>query len=217
MTISHHLDDATLMSFAAGTLPSALAIVAASHVAVCPLCRTELAHAERIGAALMEDLPPATMTGAEPAVPDGSSRATPPAAPSLGAAQPVGAVPSPLARLIGDRLDAIRWRPLAIGVWHHRIAIGRRGGGDLRVLKVAPGRGVPEHGHNGMELTLVLRGSYHDAIGTFRPGDVADLDDAVEHQPISDALEGCICLLASEERARFHGWLPRILRPFHGL
>ncbi|KAB2911943.1 MAG: transcriptional regulator [Hyphomicrobiaceae bacterium] len=217
MTISHHLDDATLMSFAAGTLPAALAVVAASHIAACPLCRTALVHAERIGAALMDDLPPATITGASPPMPDGSRRAVPPHAPAAGPPQPANSVPPPLARLIGNGLDAIRWRPLAIGVWHHRIALDRGGAGDLRLLKLAPGRGVPEHGHNGMELTLVLRGSYHDAIGTFCAGDVADLDDAVEHQPISDAAQGCVCVVASEKPARFRGWLPRILAPFHGL
>ena len=36
MTITHHLDDATLMSFAAGSLPNALAALAAAHVADVP-------------------------------------------------------------------------------------------------------------------------------------------------------------------------------------
>ena len=33
MSIAHHLDDATLMSLAAGTLTPALAVVAADHAA----------------------------------------------------------------------------------------------------------------------------------------------------------------------------------------
>jgi RNA polymerase sigma-70 factor (ECF subfamily) len=36
MTITHHLDDATLMSFAAGALPAALSAVAAAHADMCP-------------------------------------------------------------------------------------------------------------------------------------------------------------------------------------
>ena len=36
MTITHHLDDATLMSFAAGSLPNALAAIAAAHIAMMP-------------------------------------------------------------------------------------------------------------------------------------------------------------------------------------
>ena len=56
MTITHHLDDATLMSFAAGSLPNALAAVAAAHVAMCPHCRRELRMLERIGGALVSAL-----------------------------------------------------------------------------------------------------------------------------------------------------------------
>ncbi len=58
MTITHHLDDATLMSFAAGSLPAALAAVAAAHAAMCPRCRREIAALERLGGALMAGLQP---------------------------------------------------------------------------------------------------------------------------------------------------------------
>ena len=36
MSITHHLDPATLMSYAAGGLAPALAAVAAQHIAMCP-------------------------------------------------------------------------------------------------------------------------------------------------------------------------------------
>ena len=49
MTITHHLDDATLMSFAAGSLPDTLAAVAAAHISMCARCRQEVAMLERIG------------------------------------------------------------------------------------------------------------------------------------------------------------------------
>ena len=58
MSIAHHLDDATLMSLAAGTLTPALAVVAASHVAMCPRCRHGACAFEEAGAALLADLAP---------------------------------------------------------------------------------------------------------------------------------------------------------------
>ena len=70
MTITHHLDDATLMSFAAGSLPNALAAVAAAHVAMCPHCRRELRMLERIGGALVSALTPATLVRVQPAMPE---------------------------------------------------------------------------------------------------------------------------------------------------
>ena len=69
MTITHHLDDATLMSFAAGALPAALAAVAAAHADMCPRCRREIAAMERLGGAVMADLSPAAFERAEPVRP----------------------------------------------------------------------------------------------------------------------------------------------------
>ena len=42
MSITHHPDDSTLMSYAAGSLPAALAVVVAAHLSVCPRCREEV-------------------------------------------------------------------------------------------------------------------------------------------------------------------------------
>ena len=75
---------------------------------------------------------------------------------------------------------------------------------------------MPEHGHGGTELTLVLTGSYHDEIGHFGPGDVADLDEDVDHQPVVGD-QGCICLVASEQPARFHGFISRMIQPLVGM
>ena len=76
---------------------------------------------------------------------------------------------------------------------------------------------MPEHGHGGSELTLVLSGSYHDKYGHFGRGDVADLDDDAEHQPIVDDGEDCICLVAVERPTRFKGLLPKVFQPFVGI
>ena len=100
------------------------------------------------------------------------------------------------------------WRWLGPGVWDHPLPL--TGAGKLRLLKVAPGRGVPEHGHGGAELTLVLRGSFHDETGRYARGDVADLDETIEHQPVADpGASDCICLVASETPERFRGLLAR--------
>jgi putative transcriptional regulator len=126
-------------------------------------------------------------------------------------------VPSPLASRLGRSLDDIPWKRLAPGIWHYPIQLSKRASGDLRLIKVAPGQAIPEHGHGGEELTLMLRGSYHDEIGTFQTGDVADLDTDVEHRPVADAVTGCICLIANERKARFKGLLARLMQPFIGV
>jgi putative transcriptional regulator len=203
MTITHHLDDATLMSLAAGSLPGALAAVAAAHASMCPRCRRELAMLETLGGVMLADLAPA-------ASPQPGPRQTVPA--QAGevrqfAAAGEGEIPGQVARLVGGSLDSVPWRWLGPGVWDHLMP--HAGLGRLRLLRVAPGRNIPEHGHGGMELTLVLRGSFHDETGRYVRGDVAELDETTAHQPVADAGGDCICLVASEKAERFSGLIAR--------
>ena len=89
--------------------------------------------------------------------------------------------------------------------------------GTLRLFKIAPGMAIPLHTHNGNEMTLILKGSYSDELGRFKAGDVADLDNDTDHQPIADTQEDCICLIATEAPLKFKGLLPRLMQPFIGL
>jgi len=206
MNITHHLEGATLMSFAAGALPAALSAVAAAHITMCRRCHREVAALERLGGVLIATLPPAPLEAPDVSAP---SRQRPEASHAR------RQLTLPLARLLDGDLDAVRWRRLGLGVWHQRMPV--KGGGALAVIKVAPGRSVPEHGHGGAELTLVLRGSFRDATGQYQTGDVADLDETVEHRPVADPGPDCVCLVASETPARFHGLFARLIQPLHGL
>jgi putative transcriptional regulator len=204
MTITHHLDDATLMSFAAGALPAALSAVAAAHADMCPRCRREVAALERLGGAVMADLSPVALERSEPV----QAAAMPADTRELSLRTGNGEIPGPIAPLVGGGLDAVAWRWLGRGVWDHPLPL--TGAGKLRLLKVAPGHGIPEHGHGGAELTLVLRGSFNDETGRYARGDVADLDETVEHQPaVPPGASDCICLIASETPERFHGLITR--------
>jgi putative transcriptional regulator len=72
---------------------------------------------------------------------------------------------------------------------------------------------MPTHGHRGQELTLVLAGSFSDEHGTFARGDVEEADEDVEHQPIADPGEDCICLAVTDAPLRLRG-IAAILQPF---
>jgi putative transcriptional regulator len=212
MPISHHLDDATLLSFAAGSLPEALAAVASAHVAVCPVCAAEVRRMEAVGTALFAGLVP--MPVQKPASVMAVRRAEADVEPEPVRIPLPADIPHPIAHLVGDDLDAVAWRPLGLGLWHYRLPAKT---GDLRLLKVGPGRRMPEHSHGGAELTLLLRGSYSDETGVYRAGDVSDMDADVTHRPVSDPHQGCICLIASEKPARFKGLIPRMVAPLTGM
>jgi putative transcriptional regulator len=213
--IEHHPDTATLASYAAGSLDEAFATVVAAHLASCVKCRARLYEIEEVGGTMLETIDAVGLN--EAALERAMSRLD---EPSEERAEPRSAeqsVPRPLGRLVTAPLDAIAWKSVAPGVAVHRLPTSKAARGSLTLLKIAPGKKIPEHGHGGMEITLVLTGSYRDALGRFGPGDVADLDEDIEHQPVVDSDEPCICLVASEAPTRFKSFFGRLFQPLVGV
>jgi putative transcriptional regulator len=210
MSITHHPDDSTLLSYAAGALPAALAVVAAAHLAVCRRCRREVADMELLGGALLGALPGATLQRPRPEVPKTASDRPEATTSPVGPAE----VPEPLARLVGGSLDALRWRWVSPGSWLRQVPIA--GVGQMHLFKCSPNILLPEHGHKGSELTMVLRGTLSDHTGLYRAGDVCDLDDSVVHTPTAGT-DGCICVVAQDRPVRFSSLIVRLARPWHGM
>lgn len=216
MTIRHHPDVSTLMSCSAGSQPEANAAVVSSHLAVCPKCRKDVGRMAEIGVALFDRLKPVDMTLALDLPTLRSREADTPSSKAI-TANSSGDVPLPLTGLLGTSLDTVPWKRLSPGVWHHQIELSPGAKGALHLLKVAPGTKLPRHGHDGEELTLVLKGSYRDAGDVFRAGDISDLDDQTEHEPVADDETGCICLIATERPLKFKGLVARLFQPLTGM
>lgn len=216
MKIAHHPDRATLMSYAAGSLDEAFATVVATHLASCAECRSRLRETEEIGGNLLEAIDAVPLDAA--AFERAMRRLNEPVEQTLVEfEQRKPSLSRPLARLVGGGLDDVAWKTVAPGVAMHRLPTSKAARGSLRLLKIAPGKKIPEHGHGGTEITLVLTGSYRDAFGRFGPGDVADLDENVEHQPMVDSSEPCICLVATEAPTRFKSFFGRLFQPLVGI
>ncbi|HRO49686.1 MAG TPA: ChrR family anti-sigma-E factor [Hyphomicrobium sp.] len=207
-TITHHPDISTLMCCAAGSQPEAFAAVVASHLALCPECRDEVRRMQEIGVALFDKLEPVPVSCQPPVV---AMRAAEADVGSLQADREAIAdicktgVPMPLAKHVGCCLHDVPWQTVAPGIATYTIPLSRGCYGSLKLVMVQPGIALPLHGHTGAELTLVLTGSYTDEIGTFRAGDVADLDEEVTHRPVACPQNGCVCLTASACEAPFEG------------
>ena len=86
----------------------------------------------------------------------------------------------------------------------------------MRLLRVQPGLKLLHHGHYGAELTLVLKGAYTDETGDYHVGEVADLDENIEHRPRVLGDEECICVISGETYPRYKTLTLRLLRPFFG-
>ena len=207
MTIKHHLSDQLLMGYAAGNLPEAFSLVVATHVSLCDECRARLGAYDAVGGAVLET---ETAEMSEASLEACLARLGQPEVPQ----KPVprrGFLPTPLADYVGGDLAQVRWKPLGMGVRQAILPTGK--GASARLLYIPAGQSVPDHGHRGLELTLVLQGAFRDDKDRFGPGDVEIADESDEHTPIAEAGADCICLAATDAPLRFMALIPRLLQP----
>ena len=203
--IRHHIPDDMLDAYRAGTLPHAFGVVVAAHLSLCDQCRARQEADDMIGGALLQQADGAALRA------DARARMmaaldAPPPRPPLRASGPF---PSAVMQELGGRPP--RWRMLGGGIRQQILSADSEG--SLRLLYIPPGRAVPEHSHGGLELTLVLQGSFSDSEGRFGPGDVETAGDEVDHQPIAGPECPCICLAATDAPLRFRAMIPRLLQP----
>lgn len=207
MTIKHHLSDQLLMGYAAGNLPEAFSLVVATHVSLCDECRAWLETFETVGGAVLAaetaEMSEASLEACLARL--GQPETAPKPAPRR------GLFPSPLAGYVGGDLEKVRWKPLGMGVRQAILPTAK--GATARLLYVPAGQSVPDHGHRGLELTLVLQGAFRDEKARFGPGDVEVADERDEHTPIAEAGADCICLAATDAPLRFKGLVSRLLQP----
>lgn len=211
----HHPGTDLLLAYAAGTLAEAPGLLVATHLALCPRCRAEVAGMEAIGGALLSDSDAATpissgllsnvlarMDGPPLAEPPRRRQVTPGRTPVL---------PEPLRSYIGGDIEQIRWRRTIPGL--HEADVNCTGGA-VRMMRIRSGMGMPQHTHHGDEFTLVLQGGFTDASGHYLRGDFAATDPAVDHRPVADEDGDCICLAFTDAPLRLTGRFMRWLNPF---
>jgi len=210
--VKHHLTDSLLMAYSAGTLPEAFNLIVAAHVSMCDECRARLASFDSVGGALLQD------TAAEP-LSDTSFAETmrlisSGAMPLQTMPQPArtSVLPAPVRDYVGGDLDKVKWQPIGMGVKQSILPTSKDA--SIRLLYIPAGTAVPDHGHRGMELTLVLQGAFVDETDRFGPGDIEIADEDLTHTPIADIGEDCICLAATDAPLRFNKLIPRIAQPF---
>lgn len=222
MKINHHLDEATLVSYVAGSLSQGMALVVASHISLCRDCQLRVAEMEQIGGALLEQVTCSEMSEAMLGQALVQLDTHPADTAHLAAGRPAQEnsirsdveIPAPLHDYIGESLDAVNWRYLAPGFYYVDLPTGDAS--VCRLLKVSPGRSILPHTHRGNELTQLLQGEYADEVGHFARGDISDLDEQTEHRPLVGGNEDCICLVALDSPLKFTTFLGRLLQPLSG-
>lgn len=210
MMIRHNIPDNLLMGYAAGALPEAFNVVVATHVSLSDEARARLAAFEAVGGAVLEDDTAAMADGSLDRMLDRLDHL-----PQANARAPQvadGIFPSPLADYVQADGRGIRWRAVGGGV--KQAILRTDGAATVRLLRIPAGQAVPDHGHRGTELTLVLQGAFFDGNKRFGRGDIEVANEETEHTPIAEAGEDCICLAATDAPLRFNKLIPRLAQPF---
>ena len=205
--IRPHSSDELLTAYAAGTLPQPFALVLAAHVSLCLDCRAAFEAHQAAGGAVLDTLDTADLSGGLKARTMALLDAPAPPAEPVHARS--GAYPGPVMAALKGRPP--RWKSLGMGIRQCILSAGSEG--SARLLYIPPGRAVPDHSHNGLELTLVLQGSFSDETGRFGVGDLEVADQDLEHTPVADPGPPCICLAATDAPLRFSSLVPRLLQP----
>lgn len=209
--MAHHPEYTWLEQYAAGALPLPVALCVATHLSFCAECRRQIELLQSVGGALFEQLAPVPVADEmlqrifnriDAAGPADAEQAPPGS----------GDVPLPLRGLVPSGYAALRWMRLLPCL---RMAPLRTGDRTFQTVMhcVRPGDSVPRHDHRGLELTVVLRGSFSDERGVYGPGDFVQREPGMRHQPVA-ALNGeCLCLTVQQAPVRFTGLFWRLVNP----
>ena len=211
MTEDRGVDD-LLIAHAAGKLPEPVGLAVATYLALNPAARARYRRYEAVGGVLLDELEPAEMAADawerleglldEASAPELDCRAV---AADL-------RVPQPLRGYLPGSLDSLRWRNYGAAA---EIELPIKAPGyRTTLIRVRAGRQVPQHTHEGSELTVVLDGAFHDETGHYGRGDLVIADSSLDHRPMADEAQDCLCLAVTDAPLRLTGRFGRFLNPF---
>jgi putative transcriptional regulator len=210
MMPEHHPGDDLLIAYAAGSQDEPVALVVATHLALCPRCRKEVARLEELGGVLLEAEQSArlgedSIARALARLDDAADEAPEPVAVDT-------RLPRPLRDYLGGGMDQLDWTSYR-GLEKAEL-LPEVPGFRTRLMRIESGTAMPAHTHEGTELTLVLAGGFSDENGHFLRGDVAEADPSTDHRPVADPGEDCLCLAVTDAPLRLTGPFGRLLNPF---
>jgi len=228
MMVHHHPDETLLLDYATGAMGEAESLVIATHMALCPLCRRKVSALEAVGGATLEMIDAVPLEAKafdrimakitdhdhKTAVVEHYADSASPKNDSQVAASLAQQVPRPLRDSLPAGLSDLPWQNVLRGLDEVSLQVGSNEMVRTKMLRIQPGAAMPQHTHEGAELTLVLSGAFSDERGHFARGDLAFTDSDVEHRPVADEGEVCYCLAVTTAPLRLTGPIGRFMNPF---
>ncbi|HLO66725.1 MAG TPA: cupin domain-containing protein [Holophaga sp.] len=189
-----HPQDHHWLDYAAGQMDPASRSLLEAHLAFCDTCREQAGRTVDAGARLLAPAEPAPDRLLEGIL----ARLKPAAAPQ------VGTETLPLPRSVWSLLP-----DLGGAAWKGALTRGFRfleASPGLFLIHMEKGRPFPEHGHRGLERSLILAGGLRDGREVLEAGDFDESDATRVHTPVALADEDCWLLASLDGGIRFSGW-----------
>ena len=217
--IKHHPSTALLTDYTVGSLSVAPAVSVTTHLKYCQQCRDSVGSLKQLGGALLCEAEPAQISDdllsqtldrldadeSEMALAEGASEVH-----EFELSDELKGIPEYLNQFLPR--NGLNWRKLSSSVTVAPISVGETRY-ELALHKICAGGQTPVHDHNGVEYTVVLKGSFSDEDGMYSEGDFLTREPGDIHRPFATQHEDCICLSVLEAPIRLKG-LGRVLNPF---
>jgi putative transcriptional regulator len=207
--------DALLSEYAAGTLALPVRRIVEAHLEMTPANRRFVEALETLAGEELEAIEPMPLSDRDARL----AAILADDADGLGAAAPragvrpvsAGELPAALSDYLPGGLAAAKWRRLLPSLKECRL--GDEDGIVTNLVWVRRGASIPSHTHHGTEITLVLSGGFTDGGAHFARGDIVVADESVDHRPVADADEDCVCVTITDAPLRLTGPIGRLFAP----
>lgn len=194
--------DALVSGYVAGSLPMPLHVLMDAHLELSPANRPIVAGLEGVAGDALEQLDPMELGDRDGALSaifaSRTSAETDPV-------KRCGTMPRALADFVGHSVDDIPWKTKMPGFREYDME--DVDGCHVSMFWIKPGRTVPSHTHEGMELSLIIDGAFRDERGRFGRGDISIADPSVDHRPVAEKDVPCIGFAVTDAPLRLTGSL----------
>lgn len=189
------LGDGLVLDAASGAAPKALLVLAQSQAALRADARERLDCVEAAFGSLLEQSPEAELSADlfDQTVGElDNASGVQDERDAQGMAE--GGLPAPIAHaLMGQKERG--WKRRFGGLQERVIDSLCEPGIRARLVRIPPGAGTIEHGHEGDEHTLVLSGAFVDEHGSYDVGDACVAGPNEVHHPRVEGSKACICFV----------------------
>ena len=195
-----------LVEFSAGVLGPAESICVSAHLHFCSKCRETLLQLDQLGAKLMSEGDGGEQTAKSfeevmnkiEYIDESSTGQTATHMESGVHFAPV------VDQLMKYNSESLKWKKLSSSVDMARLDTGQDKF-EVSLHKICAGGKAPVHDHQGLEYTVVLKGSFSDERSVYREGDFILREPGQPHQPIGAQNGECICLSAQSAPIKLTG------------